>query len=305
MSTPMSPTPPDVPSAFERIRGEAKDWIVIEAYNGRRNTYDDHFAHHETYVMAPRREDVEALTPLTLSSLVPTLSETAVVEPAARPRWLRPTCAVLAAASFSAVLGLDNGLYEAFFAAFTVGMSACAVGPQPRHGSNAGGAHDGRLDGRGPAADLKAMRTVSHEVVPEIAYVYRLTMAAPERLLTLHADTEAVIAVERAWETILREIPRLPEEAWDWKGGKRLRYTNMQKGTTAYTRIMDAGAEVLIMLRAAEEKEYALSPHTTRTGPWSQLSAEPIVVDMLEAARLAQRLSPRLPLVDGSPGLST
>lgn len=300
----MSQTPPAASSAFERIRGEAKDWIVAEAYNGRRNTYDDDFEHHETYVMAPRREDVEALTPLALSSLVPALSET-VGEPTphARPRWLRPTCSMLAAASVVAVLGVDDGLYEAFFATFSIGMTACAVGPQNTASRGATtAAHEGnRLGGRGPAADLKAMRTVSYEVVPEVAYVYRLTMAAPERLLALHAEPETIIAVERAWETLLREIPRLPEEAWTWKNHSAgLRYANNQSRTTAYKRIMDAGAEVLLMLRAAEEKEYALSPHTTRTGPWSQLSAEPVVVDMLEAARLAQRLSPRLPISDGS-----
>lgn len=299
----MSQTPPEAPSAFERIRGDAKDWIVAEAYNGRRNTYDDDFEHHETYVMAPRRQDVEALAPLALSSLVPAIDDVEarrVSEPVERPRWLAPASWTLAASSFVSVLAFDDRLYETFFAVFGVGMLACAIGPK-NSGHSGAAVREGKvLDGRGPAADLKALGTVSYEVVPEVAYVYRLTMAAAERLLALNADTEAMIAVERAWETILREVPRLPDEAWVGKGEKRVRYANNQSHTTAYQRIMDAGAEVLVMLRAAEEKEYALSPHTTRTGPWSQLSAEPVVVDMLEEARIAQRLSPRLPLTDGT-----
>lgn len=290
---------------FEQVRAEAWAWIIKEAYNGRKID-DGDFDSHETTVWAPKRDRVDDFTPLPLTSVLNSHRTSPAVEQIASrspftPRTVAPWWSIggLAATvtSVTGVIVFGSAVLDILALSLgALGMHALTrarVGrtPTPTTGSKPVLSSPRWDIGLRPGHNVAVS---SFDVVPEIAYVYRFLKEAPARLLGLNADTEAIASAERAWETALREISRLPDEAFIYKG-KSHRLSNGQKGTVAHTRIMEAGAEILLMVRAAEETEYALAPQSpTPMGPWSQLSTEPVVVDMLNRAQSAQDLSPRL-----------
>lgn len=297
MSTPSDVAAPAGPTPFEQVRSEAHTWIVREAYNGRKID-DGWFEDHESYVWAPKREHVEDFVPLPLSSVLDRgLGVSPIVEQTGpiRRGFVWPLCGFIATVvgvtvfepALLDMLALTPVALGILSVARTAGRTQPAVATKAEPGGRSSKWDIGLLPGHN-------VNVTSFEVVPEVAYVYRFLKEAPTRLVGLNADTEAIAAAERAWETVLREISRLPEEAFVYRG-KSKRLSNGQKGSVAHTRIMDAGAEILLMVRAAEETEYALAPQSpTPMGPWSQLSSEPVVVDMLNRAQSAQDLSPRL-----------
>ena len=297
MSARVPTADPQSMSPFEQVRNEAHRWILLEAYNGRKG-YDGDFESHEMWVRAPKRSRVDDLTPLLLPSLLaptgdPFRAETTGPTTPIRGRTARLVGWPLVGVAASSVVVFAHPMADllalSLGAAGLLAARALGVG-QPRNATGTG------LHPPKPLPRLPKDTYQRYAVVPEIAYVYRMLASAPQRLLDLRAETNAIAACERAYEVVLREVPRLPEEPWVLlrTGSATSRYINGQNRSVSYQRIMETGAEALVILRAAEEKEYALAPQSTKTGPWSQLSMEPVVVEMLEMARMAQDLSGRL-----------
>lgn len=260
MSTPTSGTP-DV--AYEALVSQAREWIFGEANDGL--NVAAHHPHSRVYDPKEDRE-IEAW------------------KRDVRPGLVRRNATISAVGSLAAAVGalsIPLGSESALLI-----MCACflwvAAGAFAIHILVS-------LLGKASPSGRPHVDRISIDVLPEVEAAIKLVLNAPVRLNELHASANVIAQVRAAGAVVEAELPRLRKHD-PWRYGGQLtgaaKWTSPQLESASYARIMRAGAEVLLVLRLAEEKEHALVTGGSSYGPWGTRSLIGAVRELADEATL-------------------